>query len=141
VIVRRDRIEVEHQSEPDQDELGSSGNLMIPFSPATNAQKGITRERNGGHIDAVAREKLLNAIRRASRWVEAVRSREAKSFAEIAAQEGIGVRHVRWLTPLAFLSPCVVGGILDESIRAGPTVARLTRAPPYSWRLQDELFR
>ena len=66
-------------------------------------------------MDAVAREKLRNAIRRACRWVDPIRSGETESFDEIAAQEGLGERHVRWLTPLAFLSPKVLDGILDGS--------------------------
>src|SRR3954451_4672518 len=73
VIIRRDRIEVEHRRKPDRDELGSTGNLMIPFSPAVSAQRGITREpADNRHIDAVGRENVLNAIRRASAWAEAV---------------------------------------------------------------------
>lgn len=63
------------RSEPDEEERGSRGKLVIPFSPTLGVQKGITREPMGdGRIDAVTREKLLNAIRRSCRWVEAVRS-------------------------------------------------------------------
>jgi hypothetical protein len=110
---------------------------VIPFSPTASAQKGITREApNNGRIDTRAREKLLNAIRRASRWVEAVRSGEAKSFEEIAIQEGIGERHVRWLTPLAFLSPKIVTAIVDESAPADFTVAMLVKALPKRFSLE-----
>jgi site-specific DNA recombinase len=138
VIIRRDRIEVEIRREPDGEECSES-KLVIPFAPIAASQKGIAREpANNDHIDAVAREKLLNAIRRATRWVEALRSGEAESFDEIAAQEGLGQRHVRWLTPLAFLSPKVLDGILDGSASAGLTVARLTKALPHSWAAQSE---
>src|SRR5690242_246432 len=90
VIVQRDRIEVEVRTEQDLLD-GSSGKLAIPFAPIMTLQKGITRRpASNGQIDAVAREKLLNAIRRAYRWVEALRSGEAESFDEIAAQEGLG---------------------------------------------------
>jgi hypothetical protein len=89
-----------------------------------------------GRIDAVTREKLLNAIRRARRWVDAVRSGEAESFAEIAAQEGLGVRHARWLAPLAFLSPKLLEGILDGSCPVGLTVAKLAKSMPSSWNAQ-----
>ena len=109
------------------------------FSPTASAQKGITREApNNGRIDACSREKLLNAIRRASRWVEAVRSGEAESFEEIAIQEGLGERHVRWLTPLAFLSPKIVTAIVDESAPADFTVAMLVKGLPHSWAAQNE---
>jgi hypothetical protein len=114
---------------------------VIPFAPTLLAQKGIAREPvDNGHIDTATREKLLNAIRRASRWVEAVRSGEAQSFDEIAAQEGIGERHVRWLTPLAYLSPKVVSAILVEAAPAGTTVAMLAKALSHSWSAQERMF-
>jgi hypothetical protein len=67
-----------------------------------------------------------------------VRSGEAESFEEIAIQEGIGERHVRWLTPLAFLSPKIVTAIVDESAPADFTVAMLVKALPHSWAAQNE---
>jgi hypothetical protein len=134
VIVRRDRIDVEVRRDADGDELGPAGKFSIPFASTTAPQKGITRNlANDGHIHPVARENLLNAIRRASRWVEAVRSGEAESFDEIAAQEGVGVRHVRRLVPLAFLYPKVLNEIADCVAPAELTVSMLTEALPHSW--------
>ena len=119
----------------------SASKLVIPFAPTSILRRGsrVSRQSNG-QIDAVGREKLLNAIRRASAWVEAVRSGEAESFEEIAVQEGLGERHVRWLTPLAFLYPKILAAALDGSITADLTVATLARALPHSWALQ-ELFK
>jgi hypothetical protein len=80
VIVRRDRIEVERRTDSDREEAACQITLVVPFSPTRISQKGIMREPAGnGVIDAVAREKLLNAVRRATRRVEAVRSGAAKS--------------------------------------------------------------
>jgi hypothetical protein len=142
VIIRRDRIDLEISSDADGAEPGSASKLVIPFMPSIPPQKGITREPIGnGHIDAVAREKLLIAIRRACRWVEAVKSGEAKSFDEIAAQEKLAARHIRWLTPLAFLSPNVVSAIMDEAAPAGLTIAALVKALPRSWAEQEHMFR
>jgi hypothetical protein len=141
VIIRRDRIEVEVRSGPYQEQFGSATKLLIPFSPKVVAQKGIARELiNNGHVDAVAREKLLNAIRRASRWVEAVRSRKVESFDEIAAQEGVVVRHVRRLAPLAFLYPKVLNEIADSVAPAELTVSQLSEALPHSWAEQYTMF-
>jgi hypothetical protein len=104
-------------------------------------QKGITREPvEKGLIDAVAREKLLNAIRRASRWVDALRSGAAESFGEIADREGIGERHVRRLAPLAFLSPKVLNAIVDLAAPAKLTVSMLTEALSHSWAAQYASF-
>jgi site-specific DNA recombinase len=138
VVIKRDRIEVETKIEAQREELGSGNKLVISFIPTTPTQKGIIREpAEIGQIDVVAREKLLNAIRRAIRWVEAVRSGEAESFADIAAQERLGGRHVRWLTPLAFLPPRVLTAIQDGSAPAGLTVAKLLNALPHSWGAPD----
>jgi hypothetical protein len=59
------------------------------------------------------------------------------SFDEIAAQQGIGERHVRWLTPLAFVSPKILTSILDGSAPAGLTIATLAKALPHSWATQE----
>ncbi|MBV9064809.1 MAG: hypothetical protein JO004_03440 [Methylobacteriaceae bacterium] len=141
VIVRRARIEVEMQREPDEEEEGSTSKLVIRFSPTVMAQKGITREPAiKGYIDALTREKLLHAIRRATRWIEALRSGEAKSFAEIGSQEGLGERHVRRLAQLAFLSPKVAAAILYESGPAGRTISSLCEALPHRWAAQKEIL-
>jgi hypothetical protein len=46
----------------------------------------------------------MRAIAKARAWVEDLASARISSFAEIAAREGIE-RHVRFLAPLAFVSP------------------------------------
>jgi site-specific DNA recombinase len=141
VIIRRDRIEVELQTEPQREELGLLGKLVIPFSPSLSAQKGITREpANKGHIDPVGRENALNAIRRASGWVEAVRSGQAKSFTEIAAREGLSRRHVRRLAVLPFLAPNVLQALAACMAPADLTVSLLTEALPHCWAEQEIRF-
>jgi DNA invertase Pin-like site-specific DNA recombinase len=141
MIVRRDRIELDIRSDRDREEPGAASKLDIPFSPTIIAQKGVTREpATNDHIDAVAREKLLNAIKRASRWVEAVRSGEARSFDEIAAREGVGVRHVRRLAQLAFLHPKVLNEIADSVAPGELTVSLLSEALPHSWAAQYTSF-
>jgi len=134
IVLRRDRIEVEAKDESDREEPASASKIVIPFSPTVSTEKGITREpADNGRIDAVARQKLLNAIRRASKWVEAVRSGEAESFDEIAAQEGVGVRHVRRLARLAFVHPKVLNEVAGSVPPAELTVSSLTEALPRCW--------
>jgi hypothetical protein len=141
VVIRRDRIEVEVQRDLDGEEVDHASKLAIPFAPIIAPQKGITREPlENGRIDAVARETLLNAIKRATRWVEALRSGEAESFDDIAAQEGIGERHVRRLSVLAFLSPKVLNAIVDSAAPAKLTVSMLTEALSHSWTAQYASF-
>jgi site-specific DNA recombinase len=136
VIVRRSRIEVELQREPDREEAASE--LVIPFTPLVTPQKGIACEpAEDGRIDAVARENLLNAIRRAFAWVEAMKSGQAKSFTEIAAREGLGRRHVRRLAVLPFLAPKVLEAVAAGTAPAALTVSLLTEALPHCWAEQE----
>jgi site-specific DNA recombinase len=140
VIIRRDRIEVDIGGET-REETGSQSKLVTAFSPPVAAQKGTMREATDeGHIDAGARETLLSAIRRASRWVDAVRLGEAESFDEIAIRENITERHVRRLAPLAFLSPKLLDALLKATSRSGLTVSAIVHRIPHSWLEQDRLI-
>jgi DNA invertase Pin-like site-specific DNA recombinase len=141
VIIRGDRIEIELQRELQAEGLGSAGKLIIPFSPAVSAQKGITREpADNRHIDAVGRENLLKAIRRASAWVEVVKSGQVKSFTEIAVREGLGRRHVRRLAVLPFLAPKVLELLASCTAPADLTVSAPTEALPHCWAKQEAVF-
>lgn len=141
VIVRRDRIEVESRSDQDQQESGIASKLVIPFSPAIIAPKGLTRvPTKYEKIDAAGRGKLLSAIRQASGWVEAVKSGEPESFKQIAAQQGLGERHVRRLAVLAFIAPKLLNEIENCTAPAELTVSVLTEALPHRWTQQEAIF-
>ena len=62
---------------------------------------------------------------------------DACSFAEIATQEGCGERQVRFLAPLAFVSPAVVRAIADGCAPAGLTITSLVRSLPLEWVEQE----
>ena len=62
------------------------------------------------------------------------------SFAAIARREGCGERHIRFLAPLAYLSPAIVRAIGDGSAPADLTVTALARALPHSWAEQERLL-
>jgi site-specific DNA recombinase len=141
VIIRRDRIETQIRSDGDETETSSASKLVILFSPTMSAQKGIMREpAEHGHIDAIARENILNAIRRASAWVEALKSGKPESFRQIAAREGIGERHVRRLAVLAFLSPNLLNGVARSTLPGDVTISVLTEALPHCWAEQEAFF-
>jgi site-specific DNA recombinase len=71
--------------------------------------------------------------------MDAVMTGNADSFEAIAASEGLGVRHIRRLAPLAFLSPKVVQAIADGTAPSGMTVSFLTQALPHSWSAQERM--
>ena len=47
-------------------------------------------------------------------------------------------RHVRFLAPLAFLSPRILAAIADGVAPAELTVSSLARALPMQWRQQEQ---
>jgi site-specific DNA recombinase len=61
----------------------------------------------------------------------------AASFEEIARREGKVERHLRFLAPLAFLSPRIVEAIARGEDRPDLTVTMLARALPHRWAEQE----
>ena len=58
------------------------------------------------------------------------------SFAEIAKREGKVERHIRFLAPLAFVSPRFITAIIDSSAPADLAATELAKSLPYSWAEQ-----
>ena len=87
-----------------------------------------------------SRDALLAAIAKARRWIDDIRLGRIATFAEIAAGEAQGERHIRLLAPLAFLSPRIIAAIVDGTAPADLTVTGLAKALPYSWTEQERRF-
>jgi site-specific DNA recombinase len=125
-----------------QSRSGDVSRLDIPFAPRLSPRKGMVHAPSGQQrIDVATRDKLLQAIARSRGWIDAMLAGKFASFDEIAAAEGLAVRHVRRLAPLAFLSPRIVQAIADNTAPAGLTVSRLADALPRSWMDQEQLHR
>jgi site-specific DNA recombinase len=77
------------------------------------------------------RDALLAAIAKARGWIEDLRVGRATTLAEIADREGLGERHVRLLTPLAFVAPRILAAIADGDAAADLTVTGLARRLPH----------
>jgi hypothetical protein len=75
---------------------------------------------------------------KARSWINDMRLGRIASFAEIAAREAQGERHIRLLAPLAFLSPHITAAIVDGTAPADLTVTGLAKALPYSWAEQEQ---
>ena len=67
-------------------------------------------------MSAENRDLLLTAIAKGRGWVDDLVEGRVASFAEIAKQEGKVERHIRFLAPLAFISPKIVTAIADSSM-------------------------
>ena len=83
-----------------------------------------------GHTTRIT---LLTAIARSRRWIDAILRDPTIDFVTIAARENLAERHVRFLAPLAYLSPRIVEAIADGRAPADLTVSSLARALPLSW--------
>ena len=115
--------------------------LTIPFAPNGPARKGIVRApAESGTIDPKTRAALLQAIARSRAWMDAILAGRIASFEEIASAEGLAERHVRFLMPLAFLSPRIIAAIDQGTVRRDLTVSNLARALPLKWADQEQML-
>ena len=110
--------------------------LSVPWTPRdVHRAKGVRDDGRLGLSD-VARDQLLLAIAKARRWMSDVAD-DVTTFADIARGEGCSERHVRFLAPLAYLSPTVVKAIHDGRAPAELTISGLARCLPHEWASQD----
>jgi len=113
--------------------------IHIPWNPtAAKARKGVAWiPSTGSNLDPADRNALLTAIAKARSWMSDIVEGKAGSFHEIAAREGKVERHIRFLAPLAFLSPLIIESILSGNASPNLTVSSLARALPQSWTEQE----
>ena len=140
VTVHRTKLDLKIRACLDQPETELT--LSTPFAPSLLLRKGLVnpaQSQDPGTIDTATRETLLRAIARSRRWMDQILSGEIGSFEAIAADESLAVRHVRFLAPLAYLSPRIVSAINDGSAPASLTVSNLARALPHSWAEQERM--
>jgi site-specific DNA recombinase len=109
--------------------------LTVPWSFTTLTEvKGILHSPSSSPtVSPESRDSLLTAIAKARAWIDDLVEGRVASFAEIAKQEGKVERHVRFLAPLAFVSPQIIAAIIDRSAPADLTVTDLAKAAWHSW--------
>lgn len=125
-------------AEPPIDSADTNRSIDIPWSPPTaRPRKGIVHQPSSRALDPRERDALLTAIARARSWMDDLIDGRVSSFEEIAEREQKVVRHIRFLAPLAFLSPRIVAAIADGDVPAGVTVSGLVRSLPLNWAEQE----
>ena len=109
-IIGKSAIEIELAATEDAPiSQDKSDTIRIPFAPTTPPRKGVAHEPTAPKaLDDTNRTALLTAIARAKSWIETIRKDPSQSFKTIAEREQLAERHVRFLAPLAFLSPRIV---------------------------------
>jgi site-specific DNA recombinase len=79
------------------------------------------------------RDAILLAIAKARSWIDDLVSGGVQSFDEIAEREGKVERHIRLLTPLAFIPPRTLAAIVAGTGPRDANVTALAQAMPYRW--------
>src|SRR5271165_1201530 len=88
--------------------------ISVPFRANLPLRKGLTHTASGGQAMAEAtRSALLMAIARSRAWVDTMVKDPATDIGTIAKRENLAERHVRFLAPLADLSPRIIQAIAD----------------------------
>jgi site-specific DNA recombinase len=124
----------------DTDAKGTAQTIIsVPWTAAiSEAVKGILHSPTSNRtMTSGSRNTLLKAIAKSRCWVSDLVEGRVASFAEIAEREGKVERHVRFLAPLAFVSPRITSAIIDGSVPAELTVTDLAKSLPYSWIEQE----
>jgi site-specific DNA recombinase len=140
-IVYRNRVEMTLRPNDDSEAgaASSASTISIPFVPSRPVRKGVahppTRQRV---MDEARRVSLLTAIARSQSWIETIVKDPALHFGAIAKHERLAERHVRFLAPLAYLSPFVIQAIAEGRAPGDLTVTRLARNLPLTWAEQEE---
>jgi site-specific DNA recombinase len=88
-------------------------------------------------MSSESRDLLLTAIAKARSWVDDLIEGRAGSFAEIAKRESKVERHIRFLVPLAFVSPRIISGFIDGIAPARLGVTSLAKSLPWEWNSQE----
>jgi hypothetical protein len=140
-LTLRGRASAEGQGTVDPSSLAPNM-LHLPWTPTSaSARKGIAWKPSAqANLDPAASEVLLTAIARARSWMNDLTEGRVNSFEEIARSENKVERHIRRLTPLAFVSPRIVEAIANGSAPADLTVTSLTSALPRSWAKQEKRY-
>jgi hypothetical protein len=109
--------------------------ISLPWSGrAFPSVKGVLHQPEAKPtLKQETRDAILLAIAKARSWIDGVASGCVRSFAEIAERQGKVERHVRLLTPLAFIPPRTLAATIDGTGPHDATVTALAQAVPYRW--------
>ena len=112
--------------------------LLVPFAPTALPLKGLkhTPDHTASMNDA-DRISLLTTIARSKSWSDQLLRDPSLDFTAIAHRENLAERHVRFLAPLAYLSPRIVEAIADGRAPVGLAVRRIARDLSLTWAEQE----
>jgi site-specific DNA recombinase len=142
IYIKRDRLleilteKFVEQSEDTGQDTGKDNIILlevpVPAVAGGGSRKLVFEDQNAKTPDAA----VVKAIARASIWFEKLTTGKSQSMAEIAVHEAITDNYVSNLIHLAWLSPNLVGRVLegDSEATAMARAAMLTRKSEIPWR-------
>jgi site-specific DNA recombinase len=143
-IVGRDQIIITRRFDVSADGANDQSNgptIAVPFTATSPLRKGISHPPSGRQaIDEATRSALLTSIARSRVWVDTIVKDPVADIGTIAKRENLAERHIRFLAPLAYLSPRIIEAIAEGRAPAGLTVTRLVRNLPTVWADQEKQF-
>jgi site-specific DNA recombinase len=109
--------------------------ISLPWSaPAFLSVKGVLHQPEAKPtLKQETRDAILLAVAKARSWIDGIVSGRVQSFDEIAEREGKMERHIRLLTPLAFIPPRTLAAIIDGTGPHDATATGLAQAVPCRW--------
>jgi len=129
---------VTHQAAQMGDDETATAAITIPYTPTSLPQKGVKHAPAAkGVLNEADRMSLLTTIARSKAWIHELLCDPTADFELIAERENLAERHVRFLAPLAYLSPRIVEAIAEGRAPAGLAVRRLARNLPLAWVEQE----
>ena len=112
--------------------------VIVPFTASSRTRKGIAYSpADANRMTDQTRDTLLGAIVRSKGWLDALMTERLSSFEQIAENEKLAERHVRFLAPLAYLSPRIVDAIAEGRAPTDLNVSNLARKLSLSWKEQE----
>jgi hypothetical protein len=118
--------------------------LTVPWTrPSPSRRREIIQgdgdRPSAGPMRVKARVVLVEALRRAHRWLAELLTDPRQSVEAIAAREGKSERSIRMTLSLAFLAPAIVKAAIEGRLPRGFGVKRLVDAP-MAWSEQWAAF-
>ena len=136
VMIHSDQIVIDLHDRTEDENAPTA--MTVHFTPSTRPNKGIAYAPAGSDMMTdETRDTLLAAIVRSRNWLDDIMTERLSSFEQIAENKKLAERHVRFLAPLAYLSPRILDSIAEGRAPADLTVSRLTRKLPMSWKDQE----
>ncbi len=123
-------------------EVDARPTLIVPFAPMAPLRKGLRHTPDhAGSLNDAERTSLLTTIARSKSWIDELLRDPLLDFAAIGHRENLAERHVRFLAPLAYLSPRIVEAIAEGRAPAGLAVRRIARDLSVAWAEQEGALR